>query len=251
MKKMFISTLTVTALALAGGDIAPVEPKVTTPHTSVPTWEYGAEVYFWGASIDGKTGRGSPLTIDFSDIMDNLKMAGMGAFAAKKDKLTLLVDVIYMNIEKSGFSYSPESGSVTLESLGMKSWIVQPLVSYAVHETDAHRFEVLAGARYISIETPLGFTVPDRKFTPSDDAWNAIVGIRGTHDFNDRWMGTYHFDVGTGDSDSTWQGIAGIGYKLDNYTLHAGYRHLEWDHAGKAIDTLQLSGPFAGVRFNF
>ena len=115
------------------------------------------------------------------------------------------------------------------------------------------RFEVLAGARYLSLETPLGFTGPGpiENLTPSDDAWNGIVGVRGTHDFTDKWMGTYHLDIGAGDSDLTWQGMAGLAYKFDKYALHAGYRYLDWDHGGKAFDDLNLGGVFAGVRFIF
>lgn len=250
MKKMMISTMLVSTMIHAGGDIVPVEPVVTAPVVE-QNWEFGAEIYLWGASINGTTGRGAPVSIEFNDILDNLKMAGMGAIAARKDKLTLLADIIYMNVDKSGLAFSPGAGPITLHSLGMKSWIIQPALSYAVYETDIDRFEILAGARYISIETPLGFTVPDRKFNPSDDAWNGIVGVRGTHDFTDKWMGTYHLDMGAGDSDFTWQGIAGLAYKFDAYSLHAGYRYLEWDHGGQAIDDLNLGGVFAGVRFIF
>jgi hypothetical protein len=162
-----------------------------------------------------------------------------------------LTDIIYLNTDKSGLNASPGPGPITLHSVGMKSWIVQPAVSYAVYETEVDRFELVAGARYISIETPLGFTVPSVKVSPSDDAWNGIVGLRGTHHFTDKWMGTYHFDIGAGDSDFTWQGIAGLAYKLDKYALHVGYRYLDWDHGGQAIDDLNLGGVFAGVRFKF
>jgi hypothetical protein len=251
MKRIMISALVASTLGFCGGDIAPVEPVVTMPDETVQGWKYRAEIYLWGASIGGTTGRGVPFTIEFSDIMDNLKMAGMGAFAARYDKWTLLADIIYMDVNKKNLNVSPGPGPITLNSLGMKSWIVQPIASYAVYETDVDRFELLAGARYISLDLPVGFSDPIGKITPSDDAWNGIVGFRGTHDFTDKWMGTYHLDIGTGDSDFTWQGIAGIAYKFDSYALHAGYRYLEWDHGGQAIDDLNLGGVFAGVRFMF
>lgn len=251
MKKILMSTLVASSLALAGGDIAPVEPVVTTPE--VQEWEFTANIYLWGASINGKTGSGSPLSIDFNDILDNLRMAGMGAFSARNDKWTMLTDIIYLDANKKDLGIVGPNGR-SLDSLGMKSWIIQPIVSYAVYETDIDRFEILAGARYIWIETPLGFTlpnIPNAKLTPSDKAWNAIVGIRGTHDFTDKWTGTYQLDVGTGDSDLTWQGIAGLAYNFDTYAIHAGYRYIDWDHEGEAIDGLNLGGPFVGIKFNF
>ncbi len=162
---------------------------VTTPE-KIQAWQFGAQIYLWGASINGTTGTGSPLSIDFNDIMDNLKMAGMGVFAARHDKWTLIADIIYLNADQTGLGLPAGPGPVTLDSLGMKAWIVQPVVSYAVYETDVDRFEVLAGARYLSLETPLGFTGPGpiENLTPSDDAWNGIVGVRGTHDFTEKWM---------------------------------------------------------------
>ena len=252
MKKIMISALAASTLAFAGGDIAPVEPVVVTPVETVQGWEYGAEIYLWGASIDGTTGSGVPLSIDFNDILDNLRMAGMGAFAARYDKWTLIADIIYMDVNKKNLDVPVGPGPVvSLNSLGMKSWRIQPLVTYAVHETDTDRFELVAGARYMSLEVPVGFSDPIGKVSPSDDAWNGVVGLRGTHNFTDKWAGTYYLDIGTGDSDSTWQGIAGLEYKFDSFSLHGGYRHLEWDHGGAAIDDLSLGGVFLGAKFIF
>lgn len=246
MKKTIIGIIALSSLGFSGGDIAPVEPVVETQVEQ--EWEYGAEIYLWGASINGTSGNGSPMDIDFNDLLDNLRMGGMGAFSAQKDKWTLLADIIYLDVnEKNLGVVGPRGGE--LNSIGMKSWIIQPMASYAVYETDTDRFELLAGARYLYIKTPIGFN--DVKITPSDDAWNGVIGVRGTHDFTDKWTGTYHLDIGTGDSDLTWQGIAGLAYNFEKYSVHAGYRYIDWDHNGEAIDDLNLGGVFAGVRFRF
>ncbi len=34
-------------------------------------WEFGAEIYFWGASMGGTTTAGDDIDIPFSDILDN------------------------------------------------------------------------------------------------------------------------------------------------------------------------------------
>lgn len=250
MKKItssLVTLLALTQLTYAGGDIAPVEPVVTTPEV-VQEWEFGAEIYLWGASINGTSGKGSPISIDFNDLLDNLRMGGMGAFSAQKDKWTLLADIIYLDVNDKNLGIVGPNGG-QLDSIGMKSWVIQPIVSYAVYETDTDRFELLAGARYLYIDIPIGFN--GATVSPSDDAWNGIVGVRGTHNFTDKWIGTYHLDVGAGDSDSTWQGIAGLMYNFDNYAIHAGYRYIDWDQDGDAIDDLNLGGVFAGVKFKF
>ena len=252
MKKMMMSTLVASSLAFAGGDIAPVEPVVLAPTETVNAWEFEGQIYLWGASIEGTTGTGIPLTIKFEDLLDNLRMAGMGTLAAKKDKLTLMADIIYMDVNKKDLNAPVGPGPiVSVNSLGMKAWIVQPIVSYTVYETDADRFELLAGGRYMSLEVPVGFSNPIGKVSASDNAWNGIVGIRGRHNFTDKWVGNYHLDVGTGESDSTWQGLVGLGYNFEKYSLIAGYRYLTWDHGGEAIDDLTLDGVYAGVRFTF
>jgi hypothetical protein len=251
VKKMMISASVVTTMAFSGGDIAPVEPVVSTPE-EVHSWEYAGQIYLWGASINGTTGTGIPLSIKFEDLFKNLRMAGMAVIGARKDKLTLLADLIYMDVNKKDLNVPVGPGPIiSLNSIGMKAWIIQPAVSYAVYETDVDRFELLAGARYMSLELPVGFTNPIGKVSASDDALNGIVGVRGTHNFTDKWVGNYHLDVGTGDSDSTWQGVVGLGYKFDTYSLHAGYRYLTWDHGGEAVDDLTLDGVYAGVRFIF
>ena len=51
------------------------------------------------------------------------------------------------------------------------------------------------------------------QWTSSDsgdgDVWDAVVGIRGQFELSGRWFMPFHLDVGTGDSDVTWQTTAG------------------------------------------
>ena len=49
-------------------------------------WEFDAEIYFWGASIGGKSASGSDIDVEIDDILDNLKFAVMGVAAVRKGK---------------------------------------------------------------------------------------------------------------------------------------------------------------------
>ena len=51
MKKMMISTLVASALAFAGGDIAPVEPVVYAPTETVNAWEFEGQIYKVGGIV--------------------------------------------------------------------------------------------------------------------------------------------------------------------------------------------------------
>ena len=53
----------------------------------------------------------------------------------------------------------------------------------------------------------------------------------------------FYGDVGTGESDLTWQAMAGIGYKFKWFDVVATYRYLDWDFDdNSAIDDLNISG---------
>ncbi len=60
----------------------------------------------------------------------------------------------------------------------------------------------------------------------------------------------YYLDVGTGESDVTWQAVTGIGYKFGWGEAFLVYRYLDYDF-GKQIDSLTLSGPAIGVNFRW
>jgi hypothetical protein len=58
--------------------------------------------------------------------------------------------------------------------------------------------------------------------------------------------------TGTGDSDLTWQGIAGVGHDFKGGEIIAAWRYLDYDFkSGKSIESLHFSGPGAGVAFRW
>ncbi len=59
-------------------------------------------------------------------------------------------------------------------------------------------------------------------------------------------------DVGTGDSDLTWQALAAVNYRFEKVGVVVGYRYLDYDFDDSDVfDDLNLSGPFVGVKFRF
>ncbi len=47
-------------------------------------WEFGAEVYLWGAGISGNSTAGDEIDFPFSDLIKNLDMGIMGTVAVRK-----------------------------------------------------------------------------------------------------------------------------------------------------------------------
>jgi hypothetical protein len=149
-------------------------------------------------------------------------------------------------------------GNQVLEQRGnieMKAWVVTPAVGYAVHDSEKARVEIIGGLRYLWLDAGLKVVVDgDPKLDASDSgsSWDAIVGMRANVHLNSKWFLPIYFDVGTGDSKSTWQGFAGIGYKFNKMEAMLAYRYLDYDFDNSPVfDDLTLKGPFLGVRFGF
>lgn len=237
---------------MAGGDIVPVEPIV--PEVVVSDgWNYSGILYLWGAGLDGTTTHGADLDISFSDIIDNFDFGFMGVIGAQKGKWGFLADIIYLNISKD--VNIPIDEGVNITNVEMKSWIVSPMVTYRVMESEQLSLDLLGGARYLYMKSPIEVNYTSLGID-SDSIWDGIVGVRGKYDLNEKWFMPFHVDVGTGDSDVTWQAFAGVGYKYENFDLVAGYRYLDWDFddsdpAAGALTDLTTSGPMIGAMFNF
>ena len=143
----------------------------------------------------------------------------------------------------------PVSGDVDVQ---MEVWIVTAAGGYNLVDTGKYSLDLLAGARYLSVELPLQFKVtgrPSRKATPSCDIWDGIIGVRGKADLTDNWYINYYLDGGTGDSSFTWQALTGLNYRFRTFEASFGYRYLTWRDTDKAIQNLTVKGPYAGVRF--
>ena len=80
---------------------------------------------------------------------------------------------------------------------------------------------------------------------------DGIFGIEGRVDLNDRWYLAYYADIGTGDSDLTWQALAAVGSRFERFDLGIGYRYLDWQFDDGPLDELTVDGPYIGARFYF
>lgn len=219
-------------------------------------WMFSASIYAWGAGIEGESAEGDDIDVGFKDILDHLDIAFMGEFGANKGKWGFLTDVIYLNI-KDGSNQSLNR-ILTLSEVEVKAWVVTPMVTYRVIQSDQWTFNLLAGVRYLHLEPSLKIDTPltTEKTSDSGDTVDGIVGVRGKVNLNHNWYLPFQFNVGTGETKLTWQATGGIGYKLKAFDLIAGYRYMTWnfdddDKGGGVFNDLTISGPIIGARFQF
>jgi len=208
-------------------------------------WKFALELYLWGASIGGKTGSGSDISVDFADLLKRLNMGFMGAAAARKGKWTLLADVIYLNVQDDTRVFSGVKLNAELAGL-----VVNSSVGYNLVETERGRLLILGGVRYLYLDLGLGLGPLGRGNTGSN--WDGVVGVKGIVNLTEKWYLAGYLDVGTGESKVTWQAIGGIGYRFKWFDVNGGYRYLRWDFDNtEIVDDLDFHGPFAGVKFDF
>lgn len=229
-------------------------------------WQYDLTIYGWYTGIDttfkspGPLGREGDLEVDASDIIDNLEMTAMGTVEARYNKWSIITDVMYMDVGDDANTTVtvgsdpgvPVNANVDVD---VTTWVVNAGVGYDIAQENWGRFAVVGGVRYLSADIDstfgLGGPFPVER-SRSEDFWNGIVGVKGYIAAGDKWYLPYYADIGTGDSDLTWQLFGGIGYRFGWGDIKLGYRHIEFDQDDeKFVQDLAMSGPIMGVTFHF
>jgi hypothetical protein len=265
------------SVALCSLGFAGLTPSGVLAQEISDEWQFAATVYGWFPDIGGNTqfpaGGGPSIDVDVSTILDNLKMTAQGTFEIQKGHWGAFTDLVYLDVGDSrtqtrglAIGGQPLPGTVTA-SIGfdLKSVIWTLAGSYRSFASPAATLDWLAGARLVSIDQDLdwAFTGDFGPITPppltgsrstSADQWDAIVGIKGRFGFGaeHKWVMPYYFDVGTGDSDLTWQAMLGFGYVFNWGELGVAWRYLDYDlESGGPIEDLNFNGPGAGVTFRW
>jgi len=252
-------------LLCAGALIIGPAPVAAGESTVGDDWQYAASLYLWGAGIKGETAAGSEVDVSFSDLINNLDMAFMGAFEARRSQWSLLADVIYLNVGADGdgevpVPVAPNSNvSVKVKAdVKTKGWVLNLLGGYNLWQGEQGSVDLNAGARYLDLQLDfcLGLGVgpyaQSRDTSASGSVWDAVIGVRGQASLNDKWYLPYYLDVGTGESDLTWQASTGLAYRFDWGDLSLVYRHIGWEFdPSSRLDNINFSGPLLAAKFGF
>jgi hypothetical protein len=230
-------------------------------------WQFNALIYFWAADISGESSSGGDVDIDFDTLWDNLDMAFMGGFEARKGKWSLLLDPVYLKESGGkGWTENVPAGRLNIPTnfdgtVKLENWITNFGVAYNVIDTDRGTLDILAGARYtwmdVDVELELSnvITTASRRVTASEHNWDGIIGVKGDVRLYDKWTVPYRFDAGTGDSDFTLNALAALAYQFKWGQVMAGYRYLHYDFdkddLGVLLHDVDIKGPLLGAQFSF
>jgi hypothetical protein len=240
-------------------------------------WQFRAMIYAYLPTIGGSTtfpaGAGSSISVDADTLISNLKFTFMGSLEAQKGRWGAFTDILYLNIggSKSG-TRDLTIGGVQLPagvsanaSLDVKGTVWTLAGNYRAMAAPEATFDVFAGARLLSIKERLGWEFSDSVGpvvgagrTGSSEAkldnWDGIVGVKGRLTFGSQreWFVPYYVDVGAGESDLTWQGIAGVGYAFRWGEVIASWRYLDYNlKSSQRIESVNFNGPVIGVAFRW
>lgn len=259
MKKIMMSTLVASSLAIAGGDIVPVEPMVETPVVEdTSAWQQELTIYGWLAGVSAETrlpGDTGDTTVDVEDILDSLKMVFMGSYAARYDKWSFILDATYIDLGDSATKTLtlPNQTVDASISVDMKSLIVNTGIGYNIVNSENTVLDVVAGVRYLDLELDVDTTLASHPgISGSKDFLDGIIGLRGSYNIDENWYLPYYADIGTGDSDLTYQAFAGVGYRYDWGDIKFGYRYVGYEmEDDMLVENLDLSGAILGASIKF
>ena len=216
---------------------------------------------------------GASINVDADTILSNLKMTFMGTLDVHNGRWGAFTDVLYLDIGGSksntrDFSIGniglPASTTADL-NLDLKGTIWTVAGEYRVISDPATKVDLLAGARLFNIKPTLGWSIhgdlgpipgPGRSGSKEIDesVWDGIVGVKGRYAFGDNraWYVPFYFDIGTGQSDLTWQAAGGIGYTYRWGSVFAMWRYLDYNFkSGKDLEDMNFNGPMLGVAFQW
>jgi len=269
----------IAVLALAAAASVPnVAVAQSTQAWDSGKWQYSAVIYGYLPTIGGtmafSTASGSPsINVDASTLLQDLKFTFMGTFDAHNGRWGFFTDVLYLDIGGSqaktrDFSLGnvglPASVNADLD-LNLKGVIWTLAGEYRLVADRAWTVDALAGARYFGVKPTLswgfngdlsGLPLPGRSGRKeiSTGQWDGIVGLKGAYRFGEdrEWYVPFYADVGTGESQLTWQIAAGIGYSFKWGDLLAMWRYLDYNFKSDSpIKDLNMNGPMFGVAFHW
>lgn len=259
-------------------------PAAASAQAPAEPWQFRGQIYLWLPGVSGQTNfppsqGGGGASVDMSDYfsLGNLQAVFMAGLEARRGRWGALTDFIYLDFDErksgtrdltldlgpGGRIPVPVDASADV-GLRLRGWEWTLAGTYGALRTPQYELQVLGGVRYLKVDTTLDWrlagnigALPPQSVvgsaTVKPDYWDAIVGVRGRFDIaQSRWFVPYHFDIGTGQSDRTWQASVAVGYAFGWGELMAAYRQVGWDFkSGSPVERLTFTGPLVSAAFKW
>jgi hypothetical protein len=264
--------LTLAGMALPVGAAVPVDPFDGRWHLSLTP-------YLWLPNINGRSevpasdvrdplGRllhEATLSTEVgpNDYLEHLQFALMLTGEVRKGGWSAFTDIIgidFGNQDTQARRLTGPGGRAlstidrsTRTNLSMMLWTVAG--AYTVVRAPTWHLDVFAGVRYLGLNSDLKWSLEGSRdilaasgrVSQDTTNWDGLIGVKGQIRLGDgRWFIPYYADIGTGNSQLTWQILAGVGYAFDWGDASLAIRSLSYELDRHDAD-LRLTGPTLGV----
>jgi hypothetical protein len=211
-------------------------------------WNWRGTLYGWGASASTSTqfdlpgGGAISADSDNGGALSKLKFAFMATLEARRGPWSVTGDAVYVNFgdlksrvtsidTPGGDTLHPVDAGTRTELTGFVGTLVG---GYSLMDTPGAHADVIAGGRYAHVNAKLDWELSGPTggldlsggVEKSRDFYDAIIGVRGAADIGGNWDVRYYLDGGAGNGHSTWQAMAGIGFRFGWGDVLLAYRHL-------------------------
>lgn len=211
----------------------------TVSNKSKDSWEFEVTPYLWMTSLNGSMtvlNNSVPVDLNFTnDILSNLKMAAMFHGEAKKNKLSIMLDIFYAKLGAD----SEINGIVNENDIRvrLKQNMIEGGFGYTFVEVGDFKLDALAGVRFFDVNTNTqlnGTEVSTRDFNFVEP----YIGMRFQNDWT-KWAVGGRFDVGgfgISNDEISYKYNLLVGYKFTNtFGLDVGYQSYKPDYQDGAF----------------
>lgn len=230
---------------------------------TAPGWSFTVAPSLWmpRAKLDLTVGDfARSATLDFSQVVDDLRFGVSGHFEAARREWTVLLDVLYYKLEKEAPTETGVPTEIDFEEVFFELGGTYRLVTLAVGGSSRLSFEGLAGGRLMYVDAELSIGAERRLRTAA--FVDPMLGGRIVYDVTDRislWFrgDAAGFGISDAQSQLTYNLIAGLDWRFArNASVSAGWRYMRVDFrkgggSSRFAADLSMNGPFLGIGIGF
>ncbi len=234
-------------------------------------WRWTIAPYLWTSDVKldlTVRDRSAGGSVAFGDLVDKLDTAFMGHVEARRGRLGLFGDAIYIDLSDSKSQSvgpgGPILGDVRADA-SLKLEIYEAGAAWDVSGGGDVRIDLLAGIRSIEADVNAVITLPGPLETelpirtgPSET--DVMLGMRLVGFFAERWNWGLRSDYSFGGTEGVFNTLAVVGYRFgerETFSIQGGYRFMSLNLEGSTPRgemteaNIELSGPVLGLLFRF
>lgn len=284
-------SLALLCLFAAGGTLASAQsepapspsPVAQSMTASDNDWHYSVTPYLWLPNINGNVNyQRKPILpnppvpgninvgvrVGPSDYLSNLNFAILVAFEARRKDFSVFGDYMNLNLSSNAASVRTISGPAGKIEIPISSSVSTHIFSgiftlgaaYTVAKSDTSNLDVGLGFRNANLRTTTDYSLAGPitqipitgSLSASVTLTDALLIARGRLGLGGRWYAPYYGDIGTGNSNTTWQYVLGVAYGGRTNDVIFAWRGLGYNqNNGQLLQNMRFSGPLLGYRIHW